>query len=103
MGGDGVGITKEITRKKSDVYLRAPNSDDMKFFQIFFAWFLELVMSKPQVKFHQKIFILNGRKSSDKVSHLRTIRGHLELNRCLLIGPRIVLMKNLFYNPIQPS
>ena len=47
-------------------------------------------MSKPQVKFHQKIFILNGRKSSDKVSHLRTIRGHLELNRCLLIGPRIV-------------
>ena len=47
-------------------------------------------MSKPQVKFHRKILTLSGRKRSDKVSHLRTIRGHLELNRCLLMGPRIV-------------
>ena len=47
-------------------------------------------MSKPQVKFHQKILTLSGRKSSDKVSHLGTIRGHLGLNRCLLMGPRIV-------------
>ena len=28
---------KDITRKKSDVYLRAPNSDDMDFFQILFS------------------------------------------------------------------
>ena len=47
-------------------------------------------MSKPQVKFHQKILTLSGRKSSDKVSHLGTIRGHLGLNRYLLMGPRIV-------------
>ena len=48
------------------------------------------MISKPQVKFHQKILTLSGRKSSVKVCHLGTIRGHLGLNRCLLFGPRIV-------------
>ena len=33
MGGVGVGIT----RKKSDVYLHAPNSNDMEFFQNLFS------------------------------------------------------------------
>ena len=51
-------------------------------------------MSKPQVKFHQKILTLSGRKSSDRVSHLGTIRGHLGLNRCLLMGARIVNVVN---------
>ena len=79
MGGDGVGITKEITRKKSDVYLRAPNSDDTKFFQKFFCLVSRVGDEQAAGKFHQKISTLSGRKSSDKVSLLRTIRGHLGL------------------------
>ena len=51
----------------------------MDFFQNFFAQPLELVISKPQEKFHQKILILSGRKSTVKVCHLGTIRGHLGL------------------------
>ena len=55
-------------------------------------------MSKPQVKFHQKILTLSGRKSSDKVSHLGTIRGHLGLKISFLY---IIFLDEPFAIPIR--
>ena len=68
-------------KAKSDVCLRAPNSNDMDFFQNFFSPRPQVGNQEANGEVSLKNSDSNLPKSSGKTSHPWTIRGHLGLTQ----------------------